>query len=279
MELWHAIVLGIVQGLTEFLPVSSSGHLVLVRELLPGIETGERSSEAVLFAVSVHVGTLFSVVIYFHKRLLQLLAGMFRKPMTREHWTVLFLTVATIPAGIAGVTLKKHFETAFDSPLFTSCMLIVTGLLLVLPLLIKVKPRPAAGGPDCQGEGEVNLLAAIIMGVGQAFAILPGISRSGSTIASGMLAGVNPSKAAEFSFLMAIPAISAGGLLTLLKVDEMPEGMALNCGIGALFAFVTGLIAVYWVLDSIRRGKFQYFALYCALVGVAGVIYFGFFKS
>ena len=186
MELWHAIVLGIVQGLTEFLPVSSSGHLVIVRELLPGIDPAKGSTTAVMFAVAVHVGTLLSVLIYFHKRLIDLLIGMFKKPLSEQHRTVLLLIVATIPAGIAGFTLKSHFERAFESPFFTSFMLIVTGALLVLPRFF--------AKPTSRADGDVTLAGAIVMGIGQAFAILPGISRSGSTIASGMLAGVNLAK-------------------------------------------------------------------------------------
>ncbi|MEM7012875.1 MAG: undecaprenyl-diphosphate phosphatase, partial [Verrucomicrobiota bacterium] len=271
-ELWHAIVLGVVQGLTEFLPISSSGHLVLTRELLPGMDE-ENSDANIMFAVAVHVGTLFSVLIYFHKRILELIRGMFKKPVSAEHRVAFFIVIASVPAVVAALTLKPYFEQAFDSPYFTSWMLIVTGALLVLPRFIKIKPK--ADNP----EGEVTLLGAIVMGIGQAVAILPGISRSGSTIASGMLAGVNPSKAAEFSFLMAIPVIAGGAVFEFKDLEVVPPGMWLNCGIGAAVAFVTGLFAVYWVLDSIRRGKFEYFALYCVLVGIGGIVYFGFVKS
>ncbi len=273
MSLLEAIILGIVQGFTEFLPVSSSGHLVLVGELL-GIEANpdQAASETekaakILFAVAVHVGTLFSVLIYFRKQILEIIFGFFQSPVTPEQRTVLFLVIATIPAVIAGFTLKSYFERAFESPVFTSWMLIVTGGLLLLPLLVR-RLR------NSEPQGEVSPKSALLMGLGQAFAILPGISRSGSTIATGMIAGVNPSKAAEFSFLMAIPAILGGAVFEFKDLESVPEGMMTNCIVGAVVAFATGLVAVYWVLDSIRKGKFQYFALYCFIVGISGILYF-----
>ncbi len=278
MSLIEAIILGMVQGLTEFLPVSSSGHLVLVGELL-GIEAeaGETASAAdkaakIMFAVAVHVGTLLSVLIYFRARIFEIIGGFFKQPITPQQRTVLFLALATIPAVIVGFSLKSYFEKAFDSPTFTSCMLIVTGLLLLLPLLVR-----RLGGSE--PTGTVRAPSALIMGLGQAFAILPGISRSGSTIASGMIAGVNPREAAEFSFLMAIPAILGGAVFEFKDLEEVAPGMGLNCIVGAAVAFVTGLSAVYWVLDSIRKGKFQYFAVYCFLVGLLGIVFFGFVKE
>lgn len=303
MEMWHAIVLGIVQGLTEFLPISSSGHLVLTGELL-GVGTDENSKTGIIFAVSVHVGTLLSVLIYFHKRIIAITLGIFSTNFNQHHKTVLLLIIATIPAVIVGLTLKDQIKAAFASAVFTSCMLITTGAILFLPRILR-RARPS----EEDGEGDVGILGSIVMGIGQAFAILPGISRSGSTITAGMLAKVNPSKAAEFSFLMAIPAILGGAVFEfkdLLEFNEKPaaaevsnaelaspataavaepepsksEGLGRDllivCSVGALVAFITGLIAVYWVLDSIRRGKFEYFALYCFLIGVFGVIYFGF---
>ena len=278
MNLLEAIILGIVQGLTEFLPISSSGHLVLVGELL-GIEAeaGENADEMakaakIMFAVAVHVGTLLSVLVYFRHRIIELIVGFFKSPVTPEQRSVLFLVLATIPAVIAGLTLKPWFEKAFHSPVFTSCMLIVTGGLLVLPILVT---RLRGSEPT----GEVTTKSALMMGLGQAFAILPGISRSGSTIATGMMSGVNPRQAAEFSFLMAIPAILGGAVFEFKDLEAVPEGMMTNCIVGALVAFVTGLAAVYWVLDSIRKGKFQYFAIYCAVAGIFGIVYFGFLSD
>ncbi|MFT5470403.1 MAG: undecaprenyl-diphosphatase, partial [Verrucomicrobiales bacterium] len=199
MELWHAIVLGIVQGFTEFLPISSSGHLVLTGELL-GVGMDSHSSDGITFAVAVHLGTLLSVLIYFHRRLIAMTVGIFSTKFNIHHKTVLLLIVATIPAVIFGLTLKDQIKSAFESAVLVSCLLIVTGAVLLLPRLFR---RAKAAQ---ENTGEMTLVGSIVMGIAQAFAILPGISRSGSTIATGMLAKINPSKAAEFSFFMAIPA-------------------------------------------------------------------------
>ncbi|MEM1295640.1 MAG: undecaprenyl-diphosphate phosphatase, partial [Verrucomicrobiota bacterium] len=144
----------------------------------------------------------------------------------------------------------------------------IAGFVIVLPILVT---RLRGSAP----QGEVTTKSALIMGLGQAFAILPGISRSGSTIAAGMISGVNPRQAAEFSFLMAIPAILGGAVFEFKDLEAIPEGMMTNCIVGAVVAFATGLVAVYWVLDSIRKGKFQYFAIYCVVVGIFGIVYFG----
>lgn len=264
METWQAIVLGLVQGLTEFLPVSSSGHLGLATHLMNVNDPGET------FEVVVHIGTLLSVIVYFHKQLWQLTLSLFKKEMVEERRTIGYLGLATIPAAVAGFTLKDAFNKANDSPIIISLLLLVTGAVLLLPRLFKKRG----------GEGHpIRLNSAMAMGIGQALAIFPGISRSGSTIVSGMLAGADSAKAAEFSFLLAIPAIGGAGLVTFLKLEESSSAMMGTYAIGGAVAFVSGLFAVYAVLASVRRGKFEHFAYYCFAVGIAGFIHFKFFHG
>ena len=264
METWQAIVLGLVQGLTEFLPVSSSGHLGLATHLMNVNDPGET------FEVIVHLGTLLSVIVYFHKNLWRLTLSLFNKEMVEERRTIGYLILATIPAGIAGFTLKDAFNKANDSPVIISLLLLVTGTVLLLPRLLKKRGR--------KGK-RIRLPSAMVMGIGQALAIFPGISRSGSTIVSGMLAGADSSKAAEFSFLLAIPAIGGAGLVTFLKLEESNTALLGTYAIGGAVAFVSGLVAVYAVLASVRRGKFEHFAYYCYAVGIAGFFYFKFFHG
>lgn len=268
METWQAIVLGFVQGLTEFLPVSSSGHLGLATHLMNVNDPGET------FEVVVHLGTLLSVLVYFHKRLWQLTLSLFNKEMDEERRTIGYLILATIPAGIAGFTLKDAFNKANDSPVIISLLLLVTGAVLLLPRLLKKKKKKPGGK-----GAHIRLPSAMVMGIGQALAIFPGISRSGSTIVAGMLSGVDSSKAAEFSFLLAIPAIGGAGLVTFLKLEESSNALLGTYAIGGAVAFVSGLLAVYAVLASVRRGKFEHFAYYCFAVGITGFFYFKFFHG
>ena len=256
MSYIDAILLGIIQGLTEFLPVSSSGHLVLTQELLGVNEPG------VTFELLAHVGTLGAVLVYFRKTIGRLARSVWAGGAREDRELVLWVAVGTIPAGLAGVLLEDFFEQAFSNPLLTSGMLLTTGLILLSTRLVK------------HGQHSVGWKSALAMGVGQAMAIMPGISRSGTTIAMGLWAKVEPSRAAEFSFLLAIPAI--GGAV-LLKADELAHLQTDQLGpylVGTALAFVFGLLAVYAVLTAIRRGKFDYFAYYCFAAGGLGLYLF-----
>ncbi len=261
LNLTKAIILGFVQGLTEFLPVSSSGHLVLFGEMM-GVKDPDTS-----FIIALHFGTLLSVLIYFRMKLWLLCKGLFQPRFNEAHRTALLICVATVPAVILGLGFKDFFEQSFSNEVLAATMLLVTGVLLLLPSLAQSlrKNRP---------DQEINLFHAIIMGLGQALAILPGISRSGATIASGMLAGANPSRAAEFSFLMAIPIIAGGAVFEFRDLERFPREMLTQCLVGTVIAFISGLFAIYAVLDSIRRGKFQYFAIYCFAVGILALVLF-----
>ena len=256
MTYLDAIILGILQGLTEFLPVSSSGHLVLAQTVLkvnlPGVS----------FEVLLHLGSLLAVVVYFRTNIVLLIRSLFDKTMVHERKLVLWLVIATIPAVLAALLFKDFFEEAFSKPVLTSIMLLVTGLILL-------STRFFSGG-----NNRIKLGSAILMGIAQALAILPGISRSGTTISTGLIVGVKPSEAAEFSFLLAIPAIIGA---VIFKMDELATidiaivGQYLT---GTIVTFLASLLAVYAVLSAIRRGKFLYFGFYCFAAGGFGLYLF-----
>lgn len=260
MTLIQAVFLGLVQGLTEFLPVSSSGHLALTSHFLKVENPG------LTFEIVLHVGTLLSVLVYFRPQLWRLFVSLFNREMKEERRMIAYLFIGTLPAAVIGISFKHYFESVSNQPQVVALLLCVTGGLLLLPRLF----------PKNHGDQTITFRTALIMGFGQAFAILPGISRSGSTIISGMLSGVNPAKAAEFSFLLAVPAIGGAAVLSLRDLEKIDTTLAIPYLAGGLVAFISGLIAVYAVLSSIRRGKFEYFAYYCIAVGAFAFIYLQF---
>ena len=264
MEIWKAILVGVVQGLSEFLPISSSGHIALTQFLLGMREVGVEPEEDITFELVLHLGTFLSVVIYFWNRLWSLFLSLFQKHRAEERRMILWLIVATVPATVAYVLFRDFFEGAYNDPVKVSAFLLATGVILLLPKVYRAKEQE-----------EFGWRGALAMGVAQALAILPGISRSGSTITAGLMAGVKPGKAAEFSFLMFLPAIGGGTLLNAKNLMEVAGGeSAAAYGAGFLASFLSGLAAVYLVMSAIRKGKLQLFAYYCFAVGIAGLIYF-----
>ena len=255
MSLAESALLGLLQGLTEFLPVSSSGHLVLAQALLGVKQPG------VSFEVILHLGTLLSVLVYFRRRVWSMVRAVF-VPGDRERRTIVFLVVGTVPAALAGLLLKDLFESAFSSPRLTAVMLLVTGLVLLSSRFAPVSRRG------------VTLGGALVMGLGQALAIMPGISRSGTTIVSGIWARIDPSEAAEFSFLLALPAIAGAAVLEIDTLAALQADQALAYLAGAVLAFLSGLVAVYVVMKAVRTGRFDYFAYYCFAAGLAGLYLF-----
>jgi undecaprenyl-diphosphatase len=256
MSYLDATILGIIQGLTEFLPVSSSGHLVLAQEILGVKQPG------VSFEVIVHLGSLLAVLIYFHAQIKLLVKSIFHADMKRQRTVLIYLVIGTVPAALAGLLLKDFFERAFANPVMTSVMLLVTGMILLSTRFYKKGGKP------------VTFPAALVMGIGQAVAILPGISRSGTTISSGIWSGVQPSEAAEFSFLLSIPAIAGAATLEsqeLLNISHHLVGAYL---VGAVCSFVLSLAAVSVVMTVVKRGKFDYFAYYCFAAGALGLYLF-----
>ncbi len=259
MNYSDAIILGIIQGLTEFLPVSSSGHLALAQDLI-GLDAKQ---SPIIFDLLLHVATLLAVLIYFRKRLLHLIAALFNSKRQEDRRLIMLLCVATCPIVVIGLSLKDSLEQVREHPVLVSLLLCITGLILFIPGWVKTK-----------SSRNPNLRSAIVMGLAQSLALLPGISRSGSTIAAGMTMGIRPALAAEFSFLLAVPAISGA---TLLKINEISSVPLDQVGIylaGMSVAFLTGLFAIYAVISSLRHGKFGYFGTYCITIGIGGLIYF-----
>ena len=270
MSIWEAVILGVVQGLTEFLPVSSSGHLTLGKAILGITEKG------ILFEVVVHLGTLLAVFTEFSKDIVWLLKGMvaFITPKKRDPFApqkddgairyITYIIWATIPAVIVGLFFKDTIEGAFANPVIACFLLLVTGIILLLSRI------------GLKADGQVTLSRSVIIGVAQALAIFPGISRSGSTIATGMLLGVQREEAARFSFLMAIPAIAGAFVLQLKDIMEQPPESAfvLALVVGFIASYISGYAAIKVLMSLVRRGRFDYFAWYCFAVGIVGLIYF-----
>jgi len=273
MDIWKAIIVGIVQGLAEFLPISSSGHIVLTQYLLGIRQEGSAHQPDLSFEIILHMGTLVSVLIFFRKSLWKLVESLYKKDLKEERMMIVWLGVATIPAVVAALLFGDVFDAVPGKPVLVSGLLIVTGLVLFVPRLLKGKVE------------KVGLKSSVLMGIGQACAIFPGISRSGSTIAAGLVSGVKAEKAAEFSFLMSIPAIAGGFVLTMKdKHDETGSwGEAFSSCFnapylcGAVAAAIVGVFAIYLVMGAVKRGKLEYFSYYCFAAGIAGMIGFGLF--
>ena len=251
-----AAILGLIQGLTEFLPVSSSGHLVLAQAILDVKQPG------VSFEIVVHAGSLLAILIYFRARLWKLMSSLFNRGLVSDRKVVGYLILATIPAGVIGVLLEDFFAEAFAQPVYAGWMLIVTAVILLSTRWATRRMRELTWSP------------ALIMGFAQALAILPGISRSGSTISAGLHAGIKPSEAAEFSFLLAIPAVGGATLLKARELIHIPSELVGQYALGAVISFITSMVAVYMVLAVLRRGKFEYFAYYCFVAGGVGLYLF-----
>jgi len=256
MSYLDALFLGLLQGLTEFLPVSSSGHLVLAQSLLGVKQPG------VSFEVIVHLGSLLAVLIFFRGPIIRMIFSVFDRQLKRERATIGYLIVATLPAAILGVLLEDYFAAAFSRPLYAALMLFVTGGILLSTRLAVNRRR------------SLTWRSALGMGLAQALAILPGISRSGSTISAGLHAGLEPSEATQFSFLMAVPAIGGATLLKAKQLLDLPADLAGRYLLAALVSFLMSLVAVYLVLAAVRRGRFEYFAYYCFAAGGLGLYLF-----
>ncbi len=252
MDFLTSFILGTIQGLTEFLPVSSSGHLVISQRLF-GL-TGDN----LLLDTILHLGTAIAILIVFRRDISSLIGGFFAKDRNQRKQSMSYaglIIVGTIPAGLAGVFLKDYFEQAFAAPQFAGAMLLVTAGLLFF------------SARQSNGAAPLSLSIAFIIGIAQAFAILPGISRSGSTIATALLLGVARPEAGRFSFLLALPAIFGAIVLQIgdLETLTMPVP-AVALGFAASLA--AGYAALRMLLHFVNQGKLHYFGFYCALVGV-----------
>jgi undecaprenyl-diphosphatase len=262
MSIIEAIILGIIQGLTEFLPVSSSGHLELGKALL-----GVKISDDLLFSVIVHAATMLSTVAVFYKDIGQIIKDIFKLEWNESTQFAAKIIVSMIPVGIVGVFFKSEVEQFFEGNIVSvGFMLCLTGVLLLLTHFLRNR----------QG-GEVTFGRAIAIGIAQAVAILPGISRSGATISTAILVGTDRSQAARFSFLMVLLPIVGATILEMKDYFEQSTESQDLSGIvlvaGFIAAFISGLIACKWMINIVKRGKLIYFAAYCLLIGILAIAF------
>jgi undecaprenyl-diphosphatase len=246
----EACVLGAVQGATEFLPVSSSGHLAVVHHLLHPLPAAEMAA----IDVALHVGTLAAVIAYFRRDLLAMLRACVRREPTWERWWVVLLAVGSVPAGVLGVAVHERIEASFGSLGMIGVCFMVTGMLLWLA------QRAAAAAE--RGAAEMRVSDAVAVGLFQAAALFPGISRSGSTIAGGMLRRIDREVAAKFSFLLGIPAIAGAQLAEWHTLVSLQRSDAAALVAGTLVSGVTGLLAIGALMRLVRADRLHYFALY-----------------
>lgn len=274
MNTLQALLLGLLQGLTEYLPVSSSGHLTIVSNLF-GIDAESNMT----FTIAVHVATVLSTLVILGGEIWSILKGIFRPlnpygdslfaRLNPDQRYLVNIIVSMIPIGIVGVCFKDKVEEIFGSGLLiVGICLLLTALLLTFSYLARPRQRE-----------NISLLHAFIIGLSQALAVLPGLSRSGTTIATGLMLGNKKSAMAQFSFLMVIPPILGEALLDVLKLVKGDEAGAFGeigmvpLAVGFVAAFLSGCAACKWMINIVKRGKLIYFAYYCAIVGVATIIY------
>lgn len=266
MDLIKAVLLGIVQGLTEFLPISSSGHLVIGSEILNFHEPG------IAFEVFLHLGTLVAVIVAFRRELTLMVRAVFVSSQVRRQdpeltrmflWNI-YIIVATLPAVGVGLFLRDVIEQIFDNILITFGMLTVTGTIMLLTRRLSDKSMP------------VSCPRALLIGMAQAMAILPGLSRSGSTIFTGMLLGINRETAARFSFIMSIPAILGAAVLKLgALASASPTRQELVCiGAGTLASAISGYLAIVLLMGIVKQGGLHWFGYYCFLVSGIGFAWY-----
>ncbi len=271
MEWFQAIILGILQGLTEFLPVSSSGHLTIASTLF-----GLSGEENLTFTVVVHIATVCSTLVILWKEVVWIFKDLFAKQSWKSysglndgtHFAINIL-ISMIPVAIVGFFFKDTVEAIFGSGmLIVGIMLLVTAALLTFSYVAKPRQRE-----------EISGWHALIIGIGQAVAVLPGLSRSGTTIATGLLLGNQKEKLAQFSFLMVIPPILGEALLDIKDIAEVGFATAMNgisplaLGLGFIAAFVTGCLACRWMINIVKKGKLVWFAVYCAIIGIFAITY------
>jgi undecaprenyl-diphosphatase len=270
MAWWEAVILGLVQGLSEFLPISSSGHLVLGKYLL-GLDTD--AAENLTFDVFVHFGTVLSIITVYRHRVV----GIVREPLlvafkpslfkekyqeNQEFRFALFILITLIPTGIVYVIFKDFLEARFGDPRFVCAMLIVTGILLLLTLL---RPNP---------DGKLNPGKALLIGIAQSAAMIPGISRSGATICTALYQNVSPERATNFSFLMLLPVVLGATLIKSIEMFQVGFQMgAMPLIVGTLVAYLSGIAAIYVMIDFVKKGRLQYFAFYVFTIGILGLIF------
>ncbi|MGB4840247.1 MAG: undecaprenyl-diphosphate phosphatase [Saprospiraceae bacterium] len=259
-DILSAVILGIIQGLTEFLPVSSSGHLELAKYIL-----GESAvpAESLMMTVVLHFGTALATVYVFRKEILNIILKFFTKDGQEEKTFIYKIALSMIPAALVGILLDKQIEE-----LFTQNILLVCGMLIVTGFLLFLADRSKFTGQD------VTYPNALKIGIAQAIAIIPGISRSGATISTSMMLGVDRTKAAEFSFLMVVPLIFGKIAKDLLDGEFTAHTFSYTTlSAGFVASFITGIFACTWMIGLVRKSQLSYFAWYCIIIGITGVAY------
>lgn len=252
MTLSQSVILGAIQGITEFFPVSSSGHLVIFQALF-GLKEPQLA-----FDIFLHLGTIIAILIFFRKDIVSLFSS--------DRKTGIFIVIASIPTFIIAILFKDIFEAFFSMPKLASCMLGVTGGWLILASI---------GQRNRAGAAKLNLFNSILIGIAQGIAIIPGISRSGATIATGMLSGLDGEKCVRFSFLLSVPAVLGAVLFKFQKIGEGLTGSEIFVFLaGGISAFVFGIAAIKVLLMAVKRKKLYIFGLYCILAGLIGIIMF-----
>jgi len=262
MNIINSIILGIVQGLTEFLPVSSSGHLVIFQELLKYNKPG------ILFEIIVHIGTLTAVIVYFRKDIVKLIIALFNWKKDRDNeiksyqLMLLHLIIASIVTGIIGLIFQDILESFFDNILLVSIMLLVTGLILFISDKVKNTDRE-----------QLNLPTSLFIGFAQSIAIIPGISRSGSTVSAGIFAGLKRDVAVRFAFLLSIPAIIGAVILKSKELsDVLTHDLLLPYLLAGISAAIVGYLSISLLIQLIRKAKLIYFSIYCWIVGCLTIV-------
>lgn len=270
MNGWQALLLGLIQGLTEFLPVSSSGHLTIGREIL-GIE----ASGDLVFEVAVHAATVLATIVVFRKEIWRLICGLFKFQYNDETDYILKICLSMIPVLLVGLFLKDKVEGLFASLLTVGLALVVTSMLLFFSdIFTRKQAKSEAVEAEPAVRNGISWWQALVIGIGQAFAVIPGLSRSGTTISTGLLCGVKRERVAQFSFLMVLVPILGEAFLDVVGGDAAASSIgALPLLIGFLAAFVSGLFACKLMIALVKKAKLSWFALYCAIVGLLVILY------
>lgn len=262
MTLIDAIILGIIQGLTEFLPVSSSGHIELGKVIL-----GAKLEDNLTFSIFVHGATVLSTIVIFRKDILELITGLFKFRWNEETRFITMILASMIPVTLLYFAIGDQLEALFEGRVvLVGSMLMITALLLWLTTLAK------------PGEKGINLKSAILIGIAQAIAVLPGISRSGATISTALYLSTDKSKATRFAFLMVLPPIIGATAMEVKKLYSAEASGQASLDLiplvaGFIAAFLAGLIACKWMINIVKKGKISYFAIYCAVIGLAAILW------
>ncbi len=258
MNFFEAVILGIVQGLTEFLPVSSSGHLEVMKALF-----GIHPDASFYFTIAVHGATVLSTIVVFRNEIYRLAAGSLQFRLNDETVYVLKLIVSMIPVGLVGLFFRRQVENMFlGNMVFIGSMLIITSIILAVSHFVKNKGR------------SIGYLDAFIIGLAQAIAVIPGISRSGSTISTGMLLGNRKDELAKFSFLMVLIPVISVNILEIFVEDKITTGTNVMVILaGAVSAFISGYFACTWMINLVKRSKLIWFSIYCFIIGLLTILF------